>query len=498
MKAKQLHKVLALFIVLFPMILQAQWDHDAVAPMPADSLSPAQLKKAVADSGGLHIEGGSKAFNFMLLPYPMLMGGMEQISSKGSKLAPFHEVGGGAGFRLGYDSLLLLSVDGFVLSQTSPAYWEEALGAPDISPGYGVRNGKRVQRFSGQIQMRPSTHFTLRLGRGQHFFGNGHRSLLLSHNSDANPYLRLDSEFGRFHYVNLYSKLQHLRGPASDRDRERESKYGAFHYLSFEASDRWSFGFFESVIWQGKDSTNPRGFDADYLNPVIFYRPVEYAQGSSDRVLMGLDIEYRAFSSLKLYFQGMLDEFLLDEMLAGRGWWGNKYGVQGGFHWEEAFGSPHLSWRMEFNTVRPYSYSHGSAVQSYSHRGRPLAHPLGANFMEGLSILQWRNGPWGVRAEGLYARYGNDPSRRRSFGRDPLKPYQWRVRDYGNRTGQGKGRELLFAELQGSYLLDEQSGLRGGLAVAGREVRMERGKKERWLMGRVFLRSSLFPRYRDF
>lgn len=497
MKRSGLHRALLLLLgSLTPFLAQGQYRHETVEPMPADSLTPMGLKRAVADSGGFHVDGGTQGFKFLLMPYPMLMAGMERTTEGRDALVPYHELGGGAGFRLGYDSLLLLSVDGFLLSQTPPLYWKEALGTPDLSPGYGVQKGKRVQRFSGQLQIRPSTHFTLRLGRGQHFFGNGHRSLLLSHNSDVHPYLRLDSKFGRFRYVNLYSRLQHLRGPASDR--KRESKYGAFHYLSFEASDRWSFGFFESVLWQGKDSTNARGFDADYLNPVIFYRPVEYAQGSGDRVLMGLDIEYRAFSSLEIYFQGMLDEFLLDEMLAGRGWWGNKYGIQGGVHWKEAFGSPRLSWRMEFNTVRPYSYTHGSPIQSYSHRGRPLAHPLGANFMEGLSIVEWKNGPWGIRAEAIYARYGTDPSRRRSFGRNPLKPYQWRVQDYGNRIGQGQERELLFAELEGSYLLDEQSGVRAGLSVIGREVRTESGGKKRWLMGRIFLRSSLFPRYRDF
>ena len=497
MKGFPVHSLLLFFLGgLITITGQAQHDHDAVAPMPADSLTPIGLERAVADSGGIHVDGGSKGFNFMLMPYPMLMAGMERKPGVGDDLSPYHELGGGAGFRLGYDSLLLLSVDGFLLSQTAPSYWGKVVGAADLSPGYGVRNGKQVQRLSGQLQVRPSTHFTLSLGKGQHFFGNGHRSLLLSHNSDVHPYLRLDSEFGRFHYVNLYSQLQQLRGPSYDR--RRESKYGAFHYLSFEASDRWTFGFFESVLWQGKDSTNARGFDADYLNPVIFYRPVEYSQGSGDRVLMGLDIEYRAFSSLELYFQGMLDEFLLDEMLAGRGWWGNKYGVQGGFHWKKAFGIQELSWRTEFNTVRPYSYSHGSVIQSYSHRGRPLAHPMGANFMEGLSIVKWRKGPWGIRAEAIYARYGTDPSRRRSFGRNPLKPYQWRVQEYGNRTGQGQGQELFFGELQGSYLLDEQSGLRAGLGVIGREVRSESGGKKRWLMGRVFLRSTLFPRYRDF
>lgn len=480
---------------LFPFFAHGQ-GHQGVQPMPADTITPLHLHGTAGKGGAYHLSGKGKKLSYMLLPYPMLTGGIEKNAKERKDRGLFHEAGGGGGFRLAYDSLLLLSFDAFLLAQTAPSYWERSLTQRGVTPSYGLRQGKRVERWSGQLQMRPSDHFTFRLGRGQHFFGNGHRSLFLSHNSDVHPYFRMDSEFGRFRYVNLFSKMEDLRGPSFNR--KKESKYAAFHYLSFEPNDKWSIGLFESVLWQGKDSMNPRGFDPSYLNPVIFYRPVEYAQGSADRVMIGMDLAFRPFEELELYSQLVLDEFLLEEIQEGEGWWGNKYGIQAGVHWREAFGSPSWSWRVEFNTVRPYTYSHASPIQSYTHRGSPLAHPLGANFAEALSILKWEQKAWRVELKGLYSEYGTDPSRKESYGRDPFKPYQWRISDRGNRVGQGRARGLYFAELEGSYCFDEASGVRGGLTLRGRELRREERPNDRSLMASLFLRSELFPRYTDF
>ncbi len=501
-KGRMANYILLLLLLIAPFSTLAQ-DHINVRPMPADRMTPIILQEVVHSDSGLQVSGQKGKFSYQALPYPALMGGVEgRVSGRGD-MESFYNFGGGAGFRVGYDSLLLLSFDGLAFSEQGPNYWDEALGADDISPSFGPRDGHLVSRLSGQFQIRPSEHFTIRAGRGQHFFGKGYRSLLLSHHSDVYPYLRIDSEFGRFRYVNLYTKMEHL--PVHSFGPSAENKYGAFHYLSFEASDRWTLGFFESVLWQARDTMNPRGFDANYLNPVVFYRPLEYAQGSADRMLMGLDVSYEAFPGFTLYAQGMLDEFLLEEIREGRGWWGNKYGLQAGLHWDVLFGAEPLSVRWEYNTVRPYSYSHGSAVQSYSHRGRPLAHPLGANFDEFLGILCWEKDDWRVRAQYIAAFYGADPggSPQIDHGQDLFKPYQLRQQEYGNRTGQGERRELYFLELEASKRLDEASGLRAGAGLTMRKHEAPTsypGINLQNFQGyfRVFLRSSLFPRVRRF
>ena len=71
--------------------------------------------------------------------------------------------------------------------------------------------------------------------------------------------------------------------------------------------------------------------------------------------------------------------------------WANKYAFQFGAKWERAFGIENLRVLGEFNSIRPFTFSHKSSLESYSHMNRPLGHPLGANFNEGLAELLYYN-----------------------------------------------------------------------------------------------------------
>ena len=63
-----------------------------------------------------------------------------------------------------------------------------------------------------------------------------------------------------------------------------------------------------------------------------------------------------------IYTQFLLDEFLLDEIRAGNGWWANKYSWQLGVK----VNNPKSFYRLEFNLARPFTYSHGSEKQNYA------------------------------------------------------------------------------------------------------------------------------------
>ena len=68
-------------------------------------------------------------------------------------------------------------------------------------------------------------------------------------------------------------------------------KYTTTHYLSWAISKRVNLSFFDAIVWSATDSAgNYRGFDAQYLNPIIFMRPVEFSIGSPDNALMGLNL----------------------------------------------------------------------------------------------------------------------------------------------------------------------------------------------------------------
>jgi hypothetical protein len=109
---------------------------------------------------------------------------------------------------------------------------------------------------------------------------------------------------------------------------------------------------FESVIWQAKDTMLNRGFDVHYLNPFVFFRPLEYEQGSSDNVIMGLNLKVKIIDGISVYSQFLLDEFLMKEVRADSGWWANKYGYQLGIKFAEPFGMKGFNARIPIPMVR--------------------------------------------------------------------------------------------------------------------------------------------------
>jgi hypothetical protein len=87
----------------------------------------------------------------------------------------------------------------------------------------------------------------------------------------------------------------------------------ANHYLSWNVSNRLNLDFFESVIWT---NTNNRGFDASFVNPIIFYRSVEFASSArTGNALLGT--KYKLNNSVNLYGQFLLDEFSLGDIKKG-------------------------------------------------------------------------------------------------------------------------------------------------------------------------------------
>ena len=85
-------------------------------------------------------------------------------------------------------------------------------------------------------------------------------------------------------------------------------------------------GLFESVVWA---NTNNRGFDMSFVNPIIFYRTVEFASSArTGNALLGLTTKVKWNNQINFYGQFLLDEFSLADMKAGNKSWKNKFGYQ--------------------------------------------------------------------------------------------------------------------------------------------------------------------------
>jgi len=210
-----------------------------------------------------------------------------------------------------------------------PSHVDSIVHAKNISPGYDY--SKDGQAFYGQanITFTADENFTFQLGYGKNFIGDGYRSLFLSDNANSYPYLKVTANIWKLKYMALYTNYQDIRGSNGNMN-DYFQKLSTVHYLSLNITKWWNFGLFESIIWQSQEDNFYRGYDINYFNPVIFLRPTEYSQGSSDNALLGGSMKFRIKKNNILYGQLILDEFKLDELQAGTGWWANKYGYQFG------------------------------------------------------------------------------------------------------------------------------------------------------------------------
>jgi hypothetical protein len=233
-------------------------------------------------------------------------------------------------------------------------------------------------------------------------------------------------------------------------------KFVALHHLSINIGKKLNLGVFESVVFSADDSTGTNSFRLDYLNPIIFYRAIEQQNGSTDNVMLGFDFKWNAFKGVQFYGQFVLDEFVLDNIKSGNGWWANKYGIQAGAKYIDAFGVSNLDLQAEANIVRPYTFSHNTLYGDYSSYRQSLAHPLGSNFNEMVGILRYQPLPkLNLVAKLVYTMTGRD-STGLNFGGDMLKNNSTRNngtadKDYGNTIAQGFSNDILFGSLVASW-----------------------------------------------
>ena len=156
---------------------------------------------------------------------------------------------------------------------------------------------------------------------------------------------------------------------------------------------------------------------------------------------------------ISAYGQFVLDEFVLDNIKAGNGWWANKYGIQAGLKYFDAFGVSNLDLQGETNIVRPYTYSHGTPNGNYSNYLQPIAHPLGANFKEFIGIARYQPLPrLNLTGKLIYAKMGRDTTGV-NWGSDVNKLNTTREKDFGNSIGQGVKNTLLIGTFTASWML---------------------------------------------
>lgn len=299
---------------------------------------------------------------------------------------------------------------------------------------------------SGYISFDVAKYINIQFGNGRNFIGDGYRSLLLSNTSNNYTYLKINTHYKFFHYQNLFAEMVADHIPVANNRVPK--KYYAAHYLSINILKNLNIGLFESIMYGN------RGIELAYLNPIIFYRAIEQQLGSPDNAMVGLTWKYNFIKQFSFYGQFVLDEFVFKELFIDRnGWWGNKYGVQAGLKYVDAFGLKGLRLQAEFNSVRPYTYSYMDAYSNFTHYNQPLTHILGANFREGIFRVTYTGvNKLFAEAKFFYINQGLDTAGL-NYGSNLMASYVNRVSDYANNIGQGASQKTFIFDLQAYYKL---------------------------------------------
>jgi hypothetical protein len=305
-----------------------------------------------------------------------------------------------------------------------------------------------------RLSYSPNKYFNFQIGLDHNKIGEGNRSLLLDEFGSPYPFAAMRLRVWRAEYLMMHT---YFHSPIPGQNNFRP-KHSAIHYLSMNLTKKLNISFFETVIYDGIIGGQRRGFEFEYMNPMIIYRPAEYGLGSSDKIQLGSNLSYRFSNKLMAYGQFVLDEFLLSAIRSRSRDWRNKFGFQVGIKGSANIHDGRFQYATEINLVRPFTYGHSNVYQAFTNMMLPLAHPYGANFIESSTRLLYSKAAWDFGLDVIYLMRGEDTDK--SFGGDLNTSSIDRPRDANNQwidegyfIGSGQKYNLFKSQLTVGYKL---------------------------------------------
>ena len=379
--------------------------------------------------------------------------------------------------------------------ERGPSYFQDRVNSVKAVPGVGFYKPFKTTGYDyfdarGYITFNATKYIDIQFGYDKNFIGNGYRSLLLSDWGNSYLFAKLNTKIWKINYQNIFMELVPQFKKRSDSLLSR--KYAAIHHLSMNVTKWLNVGLFEGVVFGRKDH-----YDFQYLNPIIFYRHIEGTIGSPDNALAGFDFKANIARRFQLYGQFLLDEFILSKVKNNPSNWVNKWAIQAGVKYIDAFGLKNLDLQFETNRVRPFTYSHNDTVANFTHYNQPLAHPLGANFQEFVGILIYQPTPrWRVNARIIYYNQGLD-SAGVNYGANPLRDYSTRTMEEGYNIGSGNKVTTFNGTLNVSYELRENLFLEATLQQRNSKIESVPGTSNSTFIS-AGIRLNMFKRAYDF
>lgn len=405
-----------------------------------------------------------------------------------------------------------------------PEYITNYIHDKKVIPGQGwaktfKETGFDYTNAQAYIAFRPVKWLDATMGYGKNFIGDGYRSMMLSDNAFSYPYLRLTADFWRVQYTCLYTQMTDRNRVLADNTYAR--KFTLIHYLDVAVSKRVNIGFFDALVAKNQDSLGMRrGFDFQYINPIIFLRPTEYYTGTSpDNSLLGITASVIVGKHTTIYGQFVLDEMTFKEFIGGKGYSGNKQSYQLGVKSYNCFNINGLFLQLEGNIVMPYMYSHtsqgsgcGVGEDNYAHYNEPLAHPWGANLWECVGRAQYNWKRLYLQYKINFGQYGDDIKNADgtidNYGHDVYLDYQNHVHIldpeedprgiYGHYLLTGRKTTLVMNDFTVSYLINPKYNLNAFVELTQRHLAAEGLETHDDFIFSVGLRTSIGRKYYDF
>lgn len=350
-------------------------------------------------------------------------------------------------------------------------------GNPAVIPGRGIAKEFKTDAYDfpvteAYLSYTPNNHFNFQFGKGKNFIGDGYRSLVLSDVASPYTFFKVNTQFWKIKYTNLWMWMQDVR-PELTVDGAYKRKFMATHFLSLNITKKLNVGLFETIIW---DTANDGGFNAEYLNPLIFYTAAEFSGGSrAGNALLGFTLKYK-LKNISLYSQVLIDELRVSEITSSDGWWGNKNGIQIGAKMFNAFGVENLFIQAEYNQARPYTYSHDELNYNFGHTNQPLAHLWGSNFREFVGVVSYKKDRWFANAKVVAGSKGfdyNNESDSFSYGGNIFADNDNRISEYGNEITQGNKADIFIGNVEVGYLINPATNLKLFGSVMVRDFKSE-------------------------
>lgn len=418
--------------------------------------------------------------------------------------AYFHPIGVGPKAKLGLNtrgfqfggtvgSKFSFYTSGFENQAVFPGYYNRHVDSLGFVPGQGYDRsfGKTTKDYSyvtALLSYTPIKQLNITLGQDKTFIGDGYRSMFLSDYSATYPMLRVTANVSKFQYMVMWTMLQDINEQKFDTFGSNRRKYGLFHYLDYNVNNSLSFGFFNAVIIPDADvNGNPRGFDINFINPLVFI-PGSGSSSLPAKTMVGFTGKYKFLDKNAVYAQFLVDQ--LRESNSG----GNRTGFQVGARGGDIFGVKNLSYLVEYNTATPNTYSSDQTISYYTYYGEPLGHPLGANFKEYLAIMNYTAGRFDFQGQLTYSRYGYDGTVFDYGANQFTKNF---VQSTRYPLGAGVTTSVKYAEGTVSFLVNPKYNFRFELAGLYRDEKNALGSKKTAMIS-FGLRTSFRNLYHDF